>query len=129
MASTPYAARVARGADRHLLAVDQDLPRIGWVSAREGVDQGRLAGAVPADQRDDLARVQVDRHAVDGVDAAEGHPDVAQLDERHPFGAHRLGIAGRIVHVASSVSGAARAERVQAHRGDQHEAHDDVLRR
>ena len=46
-------------------------------------DQGRLAGAVAADEADDLARVEVERDVVDGVDAAEGDRDVAHLDERH----------------------------------------------
>ena len=52
------------------------------MGARQHVHQRRLAGAVAADQGDDLAGVQVDGDAVDGVDAAERHADVAQLDER-----------------------------------------------
>ena len=47
----------------------------------QGADQGRLAGAVAADEADDFAGVQVDGHVVDGVQATERHADVAQLDE------------------------------------------------
>ena len=50
--------------------------------AGERADQRGLAGAVAADEADDLAREQVDRDAVDGVDAAERDADVAHLDER-----------------------------------------------
>ena len=68
------------------LPVDEDLPRVGGVSTRQGVHQRRLAGAVAPDETDHLARVQVDGHPVDGVNAAEGDTDVAQLDERDAIG-------------------------------------------
>ena len=42
------------------LAVDEDLARVGRVGAGQRVDQRRLAGAVAADEADDLAGVQVD---------------------------------------------------------------------
>ena len=54
------------------------------MGAREGADERGLAGAVAADEADDLAGVQVDGHVLDGVDAAERDADVAHLDERHP---------------------------------------------
>ena len=70
-------------------AVDEDLAGVGGVRARQRVHQRRLAGAVAADEADDLAGVEVDADAVDGVDAAEGHADVAQLDERRLPGCGR----------------------------------------
>ena len=63
-------------------AVDQDLAGIGRAGPGQGTDQRRLAGAVAADEADDLARIEVDADAVDGVDAAERDADVAHLDER-----------------------------------------------
>ena len=52
------------------------------MGAREHAHQRRLAGAVAADEADDLARPEVDRDLVHGVDAAERDADVAHLDER-----------------------------------------------
>ena len=46
------------------------------------LDEGRLAGTVAADQRDDLAGEEIDADAVDGVHATEGDLHVAHLDER-----------------------------------------------
>ena len=47
----------SRGPDmRHRLALDHDLARARLVHARERLDQGRLAGAVVAEQAVDLAR-------------------------------------------------------------------------
>ena len=46
------------------------------VDAREQVEERRLAGAVGADERDDLAFVDVQRHVADGLQAAELHRDV-----------------------------------------------------
>ena len=63
------------------LAVDEDLARIGRMRAGEGPDERRLAGAVATDQADDLARKEIDRDAVDGMDATEGDADVAHVDE------------------------------------------------
>ena len=59
--------------------------------AGQDADQRRLAGAVAADQGDDLTGVEVDADAVDGVDAAERHADVAHLDERHRPPVARVG--------------------------------------
>ena len=72
--------------------------RVGGVGARQGVHQRRLAGAVAADEGDHLARVQVDGDAVDGVDAAEGDTDVAQLDERDALGGVGCGGGGKVGH-------------------------------
>ena len=58
---------------------------------RQRVHQRRLASPVAANQADDLTRVEVDRHVVDCVDAAERHADVTQLDERR---ARAIGLGG-----------------------------------
>ena len=130
-------------------------PGVGRVGARQRVHQRRLAGAVAADEGDDLTGVEVDADAVDGVDAAEGHADVAHLDERD--GRPRCdggGSAGDVGHgaaswltarpvwitmaattnPATSAATAARRRplpqgRVDGDRGDEHDADDDVLRR
>ena len=60
----------------------QDLAGVRRVGARQDAHQRRLAGAVAADQADDLAGLEVDGHLVDRVDAAERDADVAHLDER-----------------------------------------------
>ena len=52
----PVGLGVARVLDRDRLAVDEDLAAVGRVGARQGPDQRRLAGAVAADEADDLAR-------------------------------------------------------------------------
>ena len=57
-------------------------PESAGCAPDERVHQRRLAGAVATDEGDDLAGVQVDGDAVDGVDAAEGDTDVAHLDQR-----------------------------------------------
>ena len=66
----------------HGFPVDEDLTGVGRVRARERVHQRRLPGAVAADEGDDLTRVEIDADVVDGMDAAERHADVADLDER-----------------------------------------------
>ena len=67
--------------------------------------QRRLAGAVAAHQGDDLAGMQVDADAVDGVDATEGHADVAHLDEgnRAPV-ARRRSARHRLAHARHRVT-------------------------
>ena len=64
------------------LAVDPDLAGVGDHRARQALDQGRLAGAVVADDGQHLARVQVEVGAVEADDAAEGLDQAAGLDDR-----------------------------------------------
>ena len=74
-------ARHAEGCDlarppaRDVAAFEHDAPFVRLVEAGDHVEQRGLAGAVGADDRDDAALGDVDRHAVDGGDAAEvlGH--------------------------------------------------------
>ena len=52
------ALRLGGAADGHRLAVEQDLAAVGLVDAGDDLDQRRLAGAVLAEQRMDLARIE-----------------------------------------------------------------------
>ncbi len=90
-----------------------------------------IAGAVMAEQPDDLARHQVDAGAVDSLDAAEGDRDVAHLDQR-------LALAGMGITEArrsprcSSLSPPAQPlaiDPVEPDRDDEDDADDDVLQR
>ena len=51
-----FVERVARRVEVHRLAVEEDLALVRPVEAREDVGEGRLAGAVLAEQRVHLAR-------------------------------------------------------------------------
>ena len=64
--------RVARRGEADLAAVDGHPPLVGLVDAGDDLDQRRLAGAVLAHQRMDLAGPKVERDAVERLDAGEG---------------------------------------------------------
>jgi len=74
------AVGIARGADDDLLAVDEDLSLVGEVNAREHVHERGFAAAVFAEQRQDLAPVDIEPDAVIGDDGAEALGDVAHFD-------------------------------------------------
>ena len=57
-------------------------PPVERVDAGDDVEDRRLAGAVRADEPEDLARVDVERHVVERGDATEAHRDVVELEER-----------------------------------------------
>ena len=65
-------------------ALDQNVAGARLVEPGEAVEQGGLAGAVRPDQAEDCALVHVERHAVQGNDAAEHDADVANR-EQGPF--------------------------------------------
>src|SRR5437588_63400 len=67
---------------RDVLLVEQELAAGGLVEPGEDVEEGRLAGPVRADDRDDRALRDVERHAVDGDEAAEGLGDAVGGVER-----------------------------------------------
>ena len=62
---------LARRPARDVAALEHDAAGIRLVEAGDHVEQRGLAGAVGADDREDAALGDVDRHAVDGGDAAE----------------------------------------------------------
>ncbi len=61
-------------------AVEQDLALVGLVQPVEHVHQGRLAGAVLAEQAVDLARLDDEVDVVVGHEAAEPLGDAAQFE-------------------------------------------------
>ena len=50
---------------RDVDAIDQDLPTVDFIETHQQVDQGRLAGAGWADNRDHLSWFDVDVHVLD----------------------------------------------------------------
>ncbi len=72
---------IGRRGDLDLRALDTDRAGVGRLHPGEDVHQGRLAGAILAEDRVDLARPEVERDAVIGHDRAEALADVAHLDE------------------------------------------------
>ena len=65
------------------LALEAELAGVRPVQARDHVERRRLAGAVRADQPDDLALADVERDVVERDDPAEAAGDVANLEQRH----------------------------------------------
>src|SRR6202043_2872424 len=66
-----------RRARQDALALHQDVAGARLVEPGEAVEQRGLAGAVRADQAEDLALMHVERHAIQRDDAAEHDADVA----------------------------------------------------
>ena len=63
-------------------AAIMDLALGRLVDARQSLNQGGFAGAVLAEQREDLARAQIQRHAAQRQRAAEAFDDAIKSDER-----------------------------------------------
>ncbi len=77
----PSFCALARPRDLHRAAVDLDLPGVARGGAAQDADEGGLAGPVLAEQHVDLARAQVEVHAVEGDHAGVGLADPAQAEE------------------------------------------------
>ena len=78
--------RVARRVDLRLVALDEDRPGVGQVRPRDALDQRRLAGAVVADERHDLAGVHLEVDVRQRLHGAEALRDAAQLEDRLSVG-------------------------------------------
>ena len=76
----PQGDGVTRTCDMRTLAVDVDLSRVRRNQAVEDVHQRRLAGAVLADQRVDLARPHAEIHVVVGEYAGKLFGDPSHVD-------------------------------------------------
>ena len=74
-------AGIARRGEMRLLAVDDDRAAVGLVKAREDFDQGGLAGAIVADQRQHLPLTELDADVDERRDGAEALADVAHLED------------------------------------------------
>ena len=85
------------------LAEEPELARVGEVHARDGLDQRRLAGAVVADQGDDLAGVDVEVHVGERLHGAEALVDAVQVEDRVAHSRcsfRRRPVAGRVTRPA-----------------------------
>jgi hypothetical protein len=60
-----------RAGDPHRLALEEKVPRIQFEVAGQGLHHGRLARTVVADERDNLAGVDVEVGIVQGAHVAE----------------------------------------------------------
>ena len=93
------AGGLARGDGGELLVAEADAAAVGGVGAGDDLDERRLAGAVFAEERVDLAGAEVEGDVVQHADAGEGLGDAADRDERPR--AFRIGAAagcgGRVV--------------------------------
>src|SRR6266545_1750625 len=67
---------VVHGLEGHLLAVDEEPPRIRLLEPAEDLHQRRLAGAVVADEAEHFALSQVNRHVAERLDRTEALGDV-----------------------------------------------------
>ena len=79
---------IFRRMEPDLAAVEEDVAGIGVVDAAEDVHQGRLAGAVDADEADNLAGANLERNVVERLDARELLGD-SRHAETGRSGAHR----------------------------------------
>ena len=67
------------------LAADRHAAPVGLEHVGQDLDEGRLAGAVLAQQRHDLAARDVEAHALQRARAAEGLVDVVETKDGGPF--------------------------------------------
>ena len=88
-------SRRAALAMRDRLALDQDLALVGLLHAGQDVDQGRLAGAVVADQPERLAALEVEGDALQRVDAGIPFVQIAHRDDRRRSSRSGLHLDGR----------------------------------
>src|SRR5262249_34932996 len=71
-------------------AVEPDRSRPRREQVRDRVQEGRLARAVAAEQRDELARADLERHAPENLDAAVSGRQIPNLEQRRPAPAHAV---------------------------------------
>jgi hypothetical protein len=69
------AQRIARRAELNRPALQENAAGIGADEARDDLDQRRLAGAVFAHQSMDFPRLEIERNAVERLDAGKGLAD------------------------------------------------------
>ena len=82
-AHEPARGDLMRAEAGDVLAVEDDRPAGRSQKSAQEIEAGRLAGAVRADQADDLALVDGEVDAVDGRQPAEEPGEIARLEERH----------------------------------------------
>jgi hypothetical protein len=97
--------RHARRRRLHLLPAHEDPAPVGRVHPVERPHQRRLAGAVLADERVDLAFAKLEAHVVVRDHAGEPLRDVFHHDERRGAGAPRLDVTHRRPSAAQTLVG------------------------
>ena len=70
---------------RDVVPLEADAAGCRLVDAADEIEDRRLAGAVRADDREDLALVDAEADAVDRLDAAEMHGQIFDLEQCHRF--------------------------------------------
>ena len=90
----PSLDRVLRRVNPYVLALDVNLALVRVVQPVEDVHEGRLAGAVLAEQGMHLTPAQVEVDVVVGEDPGEALGDPAQLEDR-TLARHRGNPRGR----------------------------------
>ena len=75
--------QLVRGEVGHVCAFEDDTASLRDIDAADHVEQGRLAGAVWPDQREDFAAIDGEANAVDGDDAAESNPQIFDAEDGH----------------------------------------------
>src|SRR5690606_31737029 len=73
------------------LAVQAHLPGRGPIEAADAVEHRGLAGPVRADQAEDLAQPDFERHAIDRHQAAKAHAQPVDLQQRRHCRSSSLG--------------------------------------
>src|SRR5262249_656221 len=74
---------LVHGQARDVTPVEDDPPPIGAQDSEQAIEEGRLPGAVRADQPDGLAGLHADGHVVERGDAREALTDFGGLEQAH----------------------------------------------
>ena len=88
----PEGGSGARVVERDRLALEEDGAAVDAVDAGDALHERRLTGAVVADQRGDLARIDVEVDVVEDVDRAETLVELTDLEDGR---SHRAFLLGR----------------------------------
>ena len=87
--------RCGRPGELDRLAMQPDRAGIAWQQPVEHVHQGRLAGAILADQRMDLALTHIERSIVDGDKVAEPFDEIVDRNDVSRGVGHGAPFSGR----------------------------------
>ena len=80
--------RIGGTRDRHGLPLEAETALVGRMDAGDHLDQRRLAGAVVADEGDDLAGTNLEVDVLQRLDRAEALADALQREQRAVRGLH-----------------------------------------
>ena len=93
------------GLARDLVAIQPDAAPGGPVEPADAVEDGGLAGAVGADDGEDLVGGDRQRHAIDGQQAAKAHGEVLHGQQGAGCAGAVRGVHGIVAHRVSSTCG------------------------